>query len=101
MKEDDSEPEPHQRRPFYHPKFLSDIEYWTKTAPPVARRLTRIIAETLQTPFTGIGKPEPLRNDLKGQWSRRLTKSDRVVYIVSADVVEFFSARNHYRKRRR
>lgn len=93
MTADDSEPE---RLPFYHPKFLTDVEYWNRTAPATATRLLRIVDEALRTPFTGIGKPEPLRHDLQGRWARRLTKSDRVIYRVSRSSVEFFSARDHY-----
>jgi toxin YoeB len=96
VKEGESEPEPNERRPFYHPDFLTDLTHWKRTAPNIATRVTRIVDETLKTPFTGIGKPEPLTYGMQGQWSRRLTRRDRIVYRVSDEVVEFLSARGHY-----
>jgi toxin YoeB len=97
VKEGDPEPEQPGREPFYHPKFRNDLLHWHKTAPALAARTLRIVSETLESPFAGIGKPEPLRHDFQGRWSRRLTRRDRIIYKVFEDRVEFFSARNHYR----
>lgn len=77
-------------------QFQRDVAYWTATSSQLSARLRRIVFETLQTPFEGIGKPEPLRNDLRGVWSRRLTKEHRVMYRVTETTVEFLSARSHY-----
>jgi toxin YoeB len=90
-------PERPKRKAVFDPQFLEDVAYWKKFAPPVARRLLRLVDETLEAPFTGIGKPEPLRFDMQGQWSRRLTRHDRVVYEVTDTTVRFLSARFHYR----
>jgi toxin YoeB len=85
-----------KRKAVFDPQFLDDLAYWKKSAPPVAKRLLRLIDETLEAPFTGIGKPEPLRFDMRGHWSRRLTRHDRIVYEVTDTTVGFLSARFHY-----
>jgi toxin YoeB len=60
-----------------------DYQHWQNTNPQVLSRLNDLIKECLRTPFTGTGKPEPLRGDLKGWWSRLITLEDRLVYRVS------------------
>jgi toxin YoeB len=60
-----------------------DYQHWQNTNPQVLSRLNDLIKECLRTPFTGTGKPEPLRGDLKGWWSRRVTLVDRLVYRVN------------------
>ncbi len=76
--------------------FLEDLEYWVQTDRKTTLRLLRIVRETLRTPFSGIGKPETLRRQLHGLWSRRLTQEHRVVYQVADEVVRFLQARYHY-----
>jgi toxin YoeB len=60
-----------------------DYLHWQDTSPQTLARLNDLIKECRRTPFTGTGKPEPLRGDLKGWWSRRITLVDRLVYRVS------------------
>jgi toxin YoeB len=88
--------DPPKRRAVFDPQFLEDLAYWKKSAPRVATRLLRLVDETLESPFTGIGKPEPLRFGLRGKWSRRLTRHDRMVYQVTDETVGFLSGRFHY-----
>ncbi|HET7230768.1 MAG TPA: Txe/YoeB family addiction module toxin [Longimicrobium sp.] len=76
--------------------FAADADYWAGHDPAVHRKLLRIVSATVSDPFRGIGKPEPLKHDLQGLWSRRLTRADRVVYDVTAEFVTFLSARHHY-----
>ena len=71
------------RRAVFANHFLQDMEYWTRTDRKTAIRLLRLIREILKEPFGGIGKPEPLKRELAGLWSRRLTREHRVVYEVS------------------
>ena len=59
-------------------------------------RLVRLITETAREPFTGLGKPEPLRHQLKGCWSRRIDQEHRLVYRVTEDVITILSCRDHY-----
>jgi len=61
-----------------------------------ALRALSFIEAILREPFTGIGKPEPLKYLAKSTWSRRLTKEHRIVYLVSDDRIEFLQARYHY-----
>ncbi|MBV9677512.1 MAG: Txe/YoeB family addiction module toxin [Acidobacteriaceae bacterium] len=62
----------------------------------VALRALDLIEAIIKDPFTGIGKPEPLKHLLAGSWSRRLTQEHRIVYLVSDDRVSFLQARYHY-----
>lgn len=59
-------------------------------------RLTCLIAETARTPFAGIGKPEPLKRELSGYWSRRITNEHRLVYKVTDDQLIIASCKYHY-----
>ncbi len=78
------------------PEFLEDLQYWSLSDRTVAKRLFRIITETLRDPFTGIGKPEHLKYLGPDVWSRRLTDADRVVYVVYSDRIDFLYGRYHY-----
>jgi toxin YoeB len=62
----------------------------------VALRALDLVEAILRDPFTGIGKPEPLKHLLAGAWSRRLTQEHRIVYLVRDDRVDFLQARYHY-----
>ena len=75
-------------------QFREDLEYWVSTDPRVAKRLLRLMEECVRTPFSGTGKPEPLKG--LDAWSRRLTAADRVVYVVRDGEIEFIQARFHY-----
>ena len=76
--------------------FLADLAYWTHTDHRRALRVLRLVESVLRDPFTGIGKPEPLRGQLAGKWSRRIDAEHRVVYQVADDRVHFLAARYHY-----
>lgn len=76
--------------------FIADLEYWTRTDRRRALRTLRLVEDVLRDPFTGAGKPEPLRGELSGKWSRRIDQEHRLVYEVSQDRVYFLAARYHY-----
>ncbi len=78
------------------PECLEDLRFWVSSQPKTADRLLRMMEETLKTPFTGIGKPEPLKHLGPNIWSRRITGADRLVYRVGDDRVHFLMARYHY-----
>jgi toxin YoeB len=61
-----------------------------------ARRITRLIGEIQRDPFSGIGKPEPLKGDLSGYWSRRIDDEHRLVYRADEKQVKILMARYHY-----
>lgn len=60
-----------------------EFEYWIENDPDIVARIKDLIKSIRQNPFKGIGKPEPLRYDLKGYWSRRINGEHRIVYKVS------------------
>lgn len=62
------------------------------------KKIRDLIENIKQTPHTGLGKPEPLKHDLSGWWSRRITQTHRLVYRVSADTIEVLQCRYHYTK---
>ncbi len=76
--------------------FRSDLRYRIETDRKVALRVIDLMAAILADPFVGIGKPEPLRFELAGCWSRRVNQEHRIVYRVFGDRVEFIQARYHY-----
>lgn len=85
-----------QREAVLHPEFIDDLRYWVKTERRIAARALEIVTAVLADPFTGIGKPEPLKYLAPNTWSRRLTQEHRIVYMVKDDHVEFLQARYHY-----
>lgn len=77
-----------------------DYLYWQDNDRDLLRRLNELIKDIRRSPFIGIGKPEPLKGDLAGWWSRRITGEHRVVYRVSgkgdAQQIEIIACRYHY-----
>jgi toxin YoeB len=77
-----------------------DYLHWQSAAPNTLQRINDLIRECQRTPFTGTGRPEPLRGDLKGWWSRRITLEDRLVYRVTGSPpnqqLEIAQCRFHY-----
>lgn len=80
----------------FHARFREDLRYWVQTDRGVAVRAFELIESVMRDPFSGIGKPEPLRYGLAGAWSRRLTREHRIVYAVFDDRITFLQARYHY-----
>lgn len=80
----------------FQPEFVEDLWYWVKTNRKIALRAFDLIEAVLRDPFSGIGKPEPLKYDVSGTWSRRLTEEHRIVYLVSEGRIDFLQARYHY-----
>jgi len=78
------------------PQFMDDLRSWIETVRWVALRILELMEAVLRDPFTGIGKPEPLKYVFAGCWSRRITQEHRLVYRVSAGRVEFYQAKYHY-----
>jgi toxin YoeB len=85
-----------KRDAVFHPEFGQDLRYWVENDRKVALRTFELIEAVLRDPFSGIGKPEPLKFVLAGCWSRRITQEHRLVYRVSADRIDFLQARYHY-----
>lgn len=73
-----------------------DFSYWVENDRKIAARIVRLIKDIARKPFEGLGKPEPLRHDLAGFWSRRITDEHRLVYAVDKERVLIAQARYHY-----
>lgn len=73
-----------------------DYLYWQATDPKLVRRINQIIRDTMRTPFSGIGAPEPLKFQLSGYWSRRITKEHRLVYKADKNTLYIAQCRFHY-----
>ena len=87
---------PAKRDAVFQPEFRQDLKYWLEVDRKVALRAFDLVEAILREPFTGIGKPEPLKHQVAGAWSRRLTQEHRIVYLVSEDRVDFLQCRFHY-----
>lgn len=80
----------------FQPEFRQDLRFWVETNPRTAARALEIVEAVLRDPFSGIGKPEPLKHLADGAWSRRLTEEHRIVYLVRRGQIDFLQARYHY-----
>ena len=74
----------------------SDYVYWQSQDKKTLKRINKLITNVLRTPFEGIGKPEPLKENLSGFWSRRIDDAHRLVYAVSDTHIMVISCRYHY-----
>lgn len=86
------------RKVIFMPIAMEHLKYWIATKPKLALRLLGLIDEVVRNPFSGTGKPEPLKENLKGYWSRRINEEHRLVYKVSDDEIVVMSAKGHYIK---
>ena len=73
-----------------------DYLYWQKTDKKLLERINTLIKDVSRSPFSGIGKPEPLKNALSGYWSRRINDEHRIVYKVSDGALQIAQLRYHY-----
>jgi toxin YoeB len=78
------------------PKFREDLAWWIQNDRRAALRTLELVEAIVADPFTGIGKPEPLRFELAGCWSRRIAQEHRLVYRVTENRIDFLQARYHY-----
>ena len=75
-----------------------DYLYWQRTDKSLVKRINELIKNAMRTPFEGIGKPEALRGDLQGYWSRRITHEHRLVYKYENEALLIAACRYHYGK---
>ena len=80
----------------FTPTALDDLRYWLKTDKRQAERILALLEEIRRTPFEGTGKPEPLRFQLAGCWSRRIDREHRLVYQVEEAEIVVIACRYHY-----
>jgi toxin YoeB len=78
------------------PLCHEDLRFWVREQPRIADKIMHLMAEVIRDPFSGTGKPEPLKGLGTNVWSRRITQEHRLVYRVSGDRIDFLQARYHY-----
>ena len=80
----------------FDPSALDDLAWWVRQDRKKALRIIRLAQETATEPFGGIGKPEPLKHELTGCWSKRIDDEHRLVYQVLDDRIRILACRYHY-----
>ncbi|MTC78867.1 Txe/YoeB family addiction module toxin [Providencia sp. wls1916] len=73
-----------------------DYLYWQRQDKKTLKRINKLIEDTKRTPFSGIGKPEPLKENLAGFWSRRIDETNRLVYAIENTALIIIACRYHY-----
>jgi len=82
----------------YKKKALEDREYWKQQGNlKIQKRISELIEDICEHPFTGTGKPEPLKYELTGLWSRRITRLHRIIYEVLDNKISIISMKGHYK----
>ena len=74
----------------------SEYLYWQTQDKKTLKKINSLLKEIQRTPFDGVGKPEPLKNDKNGLWSRRINEKDRLVYSVNDDSIIIYQCKGHY-----
>jgi toxin YoeB len=77
-------------------KAFEQFNNWAKDDKKIYQKIVNLINDILRQPFSGIGKPEPLKNNLQGYWSRRITEEHRLVYEVTDTAIIIISCKFHY-----
>lgn len=77
-------------------KAWNDYLYWQSQNKKSLHRINQLLKEIIRNPFLGIGKPEALKGDLSGFWSRRIDDSNRLVYRIVGEFIEILSCREYY-----
>lgn len=73
-----------------------DYLYWQKTDKRILKKINELVRDTMRQPFEGLGKPEALKENLAGCWSRRIDQEHRLVYKVTNDAIHILQCRYHY-----
>lgn len=80
-------------------KSKNDLENWKRSGNvSVLNKIRKLMEDIQKTPFEGLGKPEALKYNLSGKWSRRITEKDRLVYEIFGDEIKVYSLKGHYEK---
>lgn len=77
-------------------RAFEDLQYWIATNARMVKKVMKLIEDTKRTPLGGIGKPEPLKNELSGWWSKRIDGEHRLVYRVDDESLIIAQAKGHY-----
>jgi toxin YoeB len=84
------------RKIAFEKSAFEDFTDWATTDKQTYRRIVGLILDILREPFSGLGKPEPLRHELQGYWSRRIDREHRLVYKVNPETVTIIACKYHY-----
>lgn len=80
----------------FDPAAFDDLAWWVENERAVALKVIRLIRDVRRDPYEGLGKPEPLKHELAGCWSRRIDREHRLVYQVSEEKIRILACRYHY-----
>jgi toxin YoeB len=80
----------------FTPISWNDYTSWLKNDKKILKKINQLIKDIQRTPFEGLGKPEPLKFDLSGYWSRRITREHRLVYKIRGNELLIYSCRFRY-----
>ena len=80
----------------FHPQAWDDYLHWQQTDKAILKKINNLIRDISRDPFDGIGKPEQLKENLSGFWSRRVTDEHRIVYMMDGDDIIIAQCRGHY-----
>ena len=80
----------------FTPESWDDYLYWQKNDKKLLRRINELLKDIQRNPFEGIGKPEPLKYQLQGCWSRRINQEHRLVYEIEDELIRIIACRFHY-----
>jgi toxin YoeB len=79
------------------PDAIEDLKYWQKSGNrAIQKKIVDLIKAIQEMPFQGIGKPEPLKHNLTGKWSRRINAEHRLIYLVEENTIYIYSIKGHY-----
>lgn len=85
-----------RRDSVFEKEFREDLRFWLQADRKILVRIFELVEAVMRDPFSGIGKPEPMRHIGPNIWSRRITKEHRLLYLVSDQKINFLQARFHY-----
>ena len=85
-----------QRRLVFTAESWDDYTYWISQDKKTLKKINKLIIDTLRNPFEGLGKPEPLKENYSGLWSRRIDEKNRFVYAVTDSDINIIGCRFHY-----
>ena len=83
-------------RTLWEDRAWDDYIYWQTQDKRTLKRINALLKDIKRSPFEGIGKPEPLKGNLSGMWSRRIDEENRIVYYAEDSILYIISCRGHY-----
>ena len=84
------------KKVLFEPRAKEEYDWWKENDPKTIERIKTLIKDIKKRPFEGLGKPEPLKYQKQGYWSRRINKKDRLVYSVTEEAINVISCKHHY-----